>query len=357
MCHPLISVIVPVYKTEKYLRKCLDSICGQTYRNLEIICVDDESPDRSGEILEEYARRDPRIKVIHRKNGGLSAARNSGLAAATGEWIAAVDSDDWLETDIYEKAVDKLTDGVDILVFGTRIVYEPGVEQDDGFERYFNLPEEGTLRPDDVRRARINVCFWNKLWRRSFISEKGVLFPDGLIHEDEYFYRCLALHARIVYVLPHVGYNYVQRRHSIIHSDKTALQRYQDRLRIVDMIISFHVSNGTVNQAKEYILPYWVRCLHTEDEYGSWDFTAQALQLNRSVIMKHHLDETYGNDCLRRLLPFPRWKRLFVKHHSRGTTYRFFGIHLFTVVYENNCPVGWESSWLKLPRRLLGGKG
>ena len=357
MCNPLISVIVPVYKTEKYLRQCLNSICGQTYRNLEIICVDDESPDRCGEILEEYARRDPRIKVIHRKNGGLSAARNSGLAAATGEWVAGVDSDDWLEADIYEKAVDKLTDGVDILVFGTRLVYETG-EEDEGFERYFCLPEEGMLGLEDVRRTRINACFWNKLWRRSFIEENGVAFPEGLIHEDEYFYRCLAPRARGIYVFPHAGYIYVQHPRSIIHSDKTALQRYQDRLHIIDMIISFHASHGMISQVKEYILPFWVRCLLTETDYGSWDFTAQALRLNRSVVLKHRLDEIYkGDRRLRRLLPFPKWKRLFVKYHTRGITYRFFGIHLFTVVYENNCPVGWESTWLKLPKRLLGGKG
>lgn len=357
MCNPLISVIVPVYKTEAFLKKCLGSIGRQTYRNIEIICVDDESPDRCGEILDEYAKADNRIKVVHRKNGGLSAARNSGLAAATGEWVAGVDSDDWLEPDIFEKAVSKLTDRVDILVFGTRLEYEPGVQRC-GFERYFDLPEEGLLPRDDMRRTRINACFWNKLWRRSFIEETCVDFPEGLIHEDEYFYRCLAPHARGIYVLRHVGYNYVQRPCSIIHSDKTALQRYRDRLLVIDMIISFHVSKGTVNQAKEYILPFWERCLLTENDYGSWDFTAQALRLNRSVILKHRLDAIYGDDRrLRRLLPFPRWKRLFVKHHTRGTTYRFFGIHLFTMLYENNCPVGWESSWLKLPKRLLGGKG
>ena len=95
-----ISVIVPVYKVEPYLRKCLDSIVGQTHRNLEIILVDDGSPDNCGAICDEYAARDERIKVIHKENGGVASARNAGLAVASGDYIGWVDSDDWIETDM-----------------------------------------------------------------------------------------------------------------------------------------------------------------------------------------------------------------------------------------------------------------
>lgn len=99
---PILSVIVPVYKVEPYLRKCLDSIVFQTYKNLEIILVDDGSPDKCGEICDEYATRDARVMVIHKVNGGLSAARNDGLSKATGKWVTFVDSDDWIEPDYYE---------------------------------------------------------------------------------------------------------------------------------------------------------------------------------------------------------------------------------------------------------------
>ena len=102
MEEPLISVIVPVYKVEAYLRRCLDSIVNQTYRNLEIILVDDGSPDRSGAICDAYAKRDRRIRVIHKVNGGVSSARNAGLEAASGEYIGWVDSDDWIENDMFE---------------------------------------------------------------------------------------------------------------------------------------------------------------------------------------------------------------------------------------------------------------
>ena len=92
-----VSVIVPIYNVEQYLRQCLDSITGQTYENLEIILIDDGSPDDCGSICDEYAAHDPRIVVIHKKNAGVYAAWNDGLAAATGEWVAFVDSDDWLD--------------------------------------------------------------------------------------------------------------------------------------------------------------------------------------------------------------------------------------------------------------------
>jgi len=97
-----ISVIVPMYNVERYLRQCLDSIVNQTYKNLEILLIDDGSPDKCGEICDEYAQRDSRIRVTHKKNGGLSAAWNDGMEMATGDWIAFVDSDDWLDVDFFE---------------------------------------------------------------------------------------------------------------------------------------------------------------------------------------------------------------------------------------------------------------
>lgn len=99
---PLISIIVPVYNVKDYVEKCLDSICGQTYKNLEIVVVDDGSTDGSGEICDTYAQKDPRVKVIHRENRGVSAVRNEGLDIALGEYIGFVDGDDWIDSDMYE---------------------------------------------------------------------------------------------------------------------------------------------------------------------------------------------------------------------------------------------------------------
>lgn len=100
---PLISVVVPVYNVEKYLPKCLDSLLAQTWQELEIIVVDDGSPDNSWDIMQEYARRDSRVRLIRQKNGGLSAARNAGVEAARGEWIGFLDSDDYVAPEMYER--------------------------------------------------------------------------------------------------------------------------------------------------------------------------------------------------------------------------------------------------------------
>ena len=107
---PKVSIIVPIYNVEQYLRRCIDSLLAQTYTNIEIVLVDDGSPDNCGDICDEYAQTDTRIKVIHKKNCGLSAARNSGIEAVSGEWVTFIDSDDWLETDAIECLMG-LTDG------------------------------------------------------------------------------------------------------------------------------------------------------------------------------------------------------------------------------------------------------
>lgn len=119
-----VSIIVPVYNVEKYIHKCIDSILAQTYRNLEIILVDDGSPDNCGKICDEYASNDNRIIVIHQKNGGLSAARNAGLNKSTGNFIVFVDSDDYLEISAIEDCIHYIkTNNYDILIFNWYDVY------------------------------------------------------------------------------------------------------------------------------------------------------------------------------------------------------------------------------------------
>ena len=127
MNNETVSVIIPVYNVEKYIRKCIESVCGQTYRNLEIILIDDGSPDKSGEICDEYAAADSRIKVIHLENGGVSRARNIGLDMATGKYIGFVDSDDYIRPGMYETLVDNMEkENVDTVICGFISVTEEG---------------------------------------------------------------------------------------------------------------------------------------------------------------------------------------------------------------------------------------
>ena len=145
MKSPLISVIVPVYNTAPWLRRCLDSICSQSYKNLEILCVNDGSPDNAAEILAEYVAKDSRLKIFTQENAGLSAARNTGLEHASGEWVTGVDSDDYLYPGIYEQAIKHCHEDVDMVFFGVQ-----KVDDEDNIlhpNQYFSLPKEYELTP------------------------------------------------------------------------------------------------------------------------------------------------------------------------------------------------------------------
>ena len=214
--NPLISVIVPVYNVEAWLPRCVDSILSQTYENLEILLVDDGSTDDSGLICEEYAKKDTRIRVIHKENGGLSSARNSGLDAASGEYIGFVDSDDWIEPRMYQRLGEAITGtDSDIASCGARRVWADERPDQDlcGGSR------DGILDGDDAMKALITTdglvqTVWNKLYRSDIA--KAVSFPVGQLYEDEFWsWRVFALAKRVVTVEGSY-YNYLQRDSGIM---------------------------------------------------------------------------------------------------------------------------------------------
>lgn len=209
----LISVIVPIYKVEEYLPQCIDSIINQTYKNLEIILVDDGSPDRCPQICDEYAAKDSRIKVIHQKNGGLSAARNAGLDIATGEYIAFVDSDDWLEIDMYRTLLVLLERyDADIaecahkksnILEDTANSFNDISEKESLFDSYASIMNN-IVTEESIPDLRFEV--WDKLFKVSVIS--NTRFKVGQIYEDLYFDReVLKRCSRLVHT-NYIGYNY-----------------------------------------------------------------------------------------------------------------------------------------------------
>lgn len=179
--YPLISVIVPVYKVEPWLERCVDSIRNQTYSNLEIILVDDGSPDNCGEICDRKALEDKRIKVIHRKNGGLSAARNSGIDVCQGEYVGFVDSDDVIHPEMYSRLYE------DITKYGTKLAFcQPLVCGDTPTSFPEVHPKEKCLSSKDVIRESLSRSIWfsawTKLYHRSLFD--GIRYPEGRINED-----------------------------------------------------------------------------------------------------------------------------------------------------------------------------
>ena len=181
----LISIIVPVYNVEKYIKKCIDSIINQTYKNLEIILVDDGSPDNCGKICDEYAEKDKRIKVIHKENGGLSDARNAGIKIARGCYIGFVDSDDWIDKNMYEKLYKTLKEKDADIACCKLIRYKNTIEK-------ISKKFDGRIVEYDQRqyikkffKIDSQECVyyaWNKLYKRQVIDKEQ--YPIGLTSED-----------------------------------------------------------------------------------------------------------------------------------------------------------------------------
>lgn len=216
MSNELISVIVPVYKVEKYLDKCVESIVNQTYKNLEIILVDDGSPDNCPVMCDAWAEKDNRIKVIHKENTGAGASRNIGLKVSTGDFISFVDSDDYIDYNMYQYLYDLMTDDVDI----TECEYLYTSTLDSNFD---DIEEECIIQTFDVEEAMkqhiINGYFqqviWNKLYRKQVVN--GVEFPEGYLIDDEFFtYKVIGNAKKLVHSSK-VLYAYVQQDNSLMH--------------------------------------------------------------------------------------------------------------------------------------------
>ena len=187
MTTPLISVIVPVYRVEEYMERCVKSILSQTYKNLEVILVDDGSPDQCPAICDACAEKDARVKVIHQENKGLSGARNAGIDAASGEYLAFVDSDDYVSPHFIEELYQLLQD-TGCAIGQCRFSYVKGdglVEESDSafcIYRGESLMEQ-LYGPEE--KATCFVVAWNKLYRAELFKETGIRYPEGRIHEDE----------------------------------------------------------------------------------------------------------------------------------------------------------------------------
>ena len=244
---PAISIIIPMYGVEKYLRRCLDSVLNQTFTDWQAICVDDGSPDKSGEIAEEYAKRDKRFVVIHKENGGLSDARNAGMPHATGDYILYIDSDDFIHPQTLEIAYSlALRDGSDIVSFTYDRIYRPqlmvrhklGLDTDNvvprAIHKRYNLNKIKTRVTDDVyeyaterthnkfnpkRHWLIKHCqVWKNLYKRELIAD--IPFIKGILFEDFPWWSRVMLRNPRVTIAPLPLYFYIPNFGGIVLSAK-----------------------------------------------------------------------------------------------------------------------------------------
>ena len=227
-----VSIIVPIYKVEDYIRECIDSILAQTYQYFELILVDDGSPDNCGRICDDYAKGDNRIKVVHKVNGGISSARNAGLEVAKGEWIMHVDGDDWIEPDMIESLIQAAqVTGAD-LVFGDFTKYGP-------YAGYFKFPTWSSDKRESISNyiAYMMTTIWGSIAKRSLYTDYSLKSPEGIGYcEDFHLIVRLCHFAKKVVNVHRSFYHYRYRPTSIMSNmnGKTEADEqwvYQDTIR------------------------------------------------------------------------------------------------------------------------------
>ena len=264
-----ISVIIPIYNSEKYLQKCLDSIINQTFKDIEIICVDDCSTDKSLEILQDYASKDSRIKILHNdKNINVGASRNRGLEIATGKYIHFVDSDDWLEPETYETLIKH--EGTEVIYFYIRQVSNIDNKPKNWSHSDKNHPHSICNLKSNPEIADYWIRYvYNKLYLKSFLEENNIKFNDYPCFEDHEFSLKVLLCAKSIYFVDKILYNYrvdnsasitakfYQYKDYAFKSYKTAEKLFEpfekdlkDKLLVDEFGQYFKIINGIYNMNK-----------------------------------------------------------------------------------------------------------
>lgn len=292
----LVSIIVPIYNVETYLQKCLDSLVNQTYSNIEIICVNDGSTDSSLQILEEYAKKDSRIKIINQENQGVSVARNNGIDNATGDYILFVDSDDYLELNACEKLASKISENIDIICFKynevkkykNRIVKYPNIRNNftnidsilDFYSYYKNILNDiGNL-----------MCCGN-LYKKDFLLKNSICYPENIIVlEDAIFcLRAFVNNPNILFINEYL-YNYI-----INVSNSLTKQSAIKKIKQFDNVYAFFkeiINSVSIDYIKEYLYNYLLNYLLAlwNDAYFS-DY-----KIYYKKLLSFYIDE-YHNNC------------------------------------------------------------
>ncbi len=244
----LVSVIIPAYNIEDYIGRCLDSVCSQTYKNLEIIVVDDGSSDCTAQILDGYKEKDHRVKVIHKENGGVSSARNEGIDVASGDYIGFVDGDDWIDPKLYEVLVEMIEENADIAHCGYQMVFPNRIDYyyNTG-KRKIQTTQEGLK--DLISGEMIEPALYNKLYRKELFN--NIRLNENLkINEDlEVNYKLFKKSKKSIYCdLP--LYSYMIRKNSATNSN-TLVRKNEDSFKVLQ-----EIKNDSKNDKEIYAIAY-----------------------------------------------------------------------------------------------------
>lgn len=312
---PKLSIIVPVYNTEKYIEKCLNSLVNQTLEDVEIILVNDGSTDGAKEIINNFCKIFPnKILCFDKENGGLSDARNFGIQKASGEYIGFVDSDDYIEENMYEEMYNMAKqENSDIVECDFSWDFPNKTKKDIG--NAYNTTE------DFFTFGRVMAC--NKIYRKEIITANNIDFPYGLLYEDvEFFYKLIPYIKKTSHINK-VFYHYVQRNNSIINSND---KKTNDIFIILKNIVTYYKEKNIYDEYKPFI-----EYLHIRILLGS--SFLRILKINNKKTRKQLLDQTYNELNLQ----FPNWKKNFYLNKNKNMknlyyksvnkiTYKFYSV-------------------------------
>lgn len=292
----LVSVILPIYNVENYLEKCVNSVLSQTYHNLEVILVDDGAKDNSGKICDELKKKDKRIRVVHKENGGLSSARNAGYEVATGKYLMYIDSDDEIKSEIIEKCVTVIErDESDLVIYGYDKVDEQGnlLETCVWGNKLLSNKEMVSYLYNAIQEMSFGYA-WNKLYRKSVIDKSEVLADAKVIDREDLVYNMeLLKYFRKISYLDYSGYRYLQRNTSLLHNSNLArldgVEYFVKRIKNIDVgneKVNSKVFNMTV---LHYLADCIIKNIIWNDELGSKE---------KKKVMQEIIDKCPFINCL-----------------------------------------------------------
>lgn len=246
-----LTIIIPVYNVEKYLRECLESVINQTYKDIEIICINDGSTDSSLEILKEYSKKDNRIKVINKKqHEGVAVARNTGVFYSTCVYITFVDPDDYIALNTYEEALKHVYDA-DIVEFGVTLFGDLNYKILKADQKYFDLSYKGLKTLNNEIRYNTDVSLCNKIFKRDIIINNNIQFPDGIYYEDTAFYWKYIMFAEKAYFMQDRFYFYRKHSNSIMAHTYNKYNFVKDYIYILKDIYNYWCKIGIFEESVE----------------------------------------------------------------------------------------------------------
>ena len=295
-----ISVIIPVYNVDKYLEKCLKTVTEQTFKDIEIICVNDGSTDNSAAILEKYAKSDSRIKVINKQNGGLSSAWNTGLNNVTSEYVTFVDGDDYIEPDMLELAYSAMINNdTDYVCWGANIIATSDILNIKSQKKYHKIRYCGLQKVDNNLIRKTVVTVWSKLYKTSIIKSNEIYFPTKSGHDDNAFWLMYAPYTKNGYYIPKYLYNYIQRKNSIMDlRRKERTEKIFDNIQLIPPLINYYNTHNLTEKHYDLLITNIKKLFLNDFKFKKGKYKKEVLEKCSKDLNSIKLNELYRSEFI-----------------------------------------------------------